>query len=190
MKKILFFCVLIFIGLCGWLICDSLNHHRATGNAPFMLLQQTNALPENGTLAPSSSVAPSAVSVERPVTFQAVGGASQSVVLGSKDEETGVKFEVELTARGAAVSRATFSEHYNRDRKNPQKLIFLSPVRSGKDNIFSFANRMFVLADQKQGLDLGRLNWKCLGKEIDRMTGAESVQYQATIVDDTGGDAF
>ncbi len=161
MKKILTLGVLLFIGLCGWLFYDTLDHSDATGNTPCILLQQTNALPENAATAPSTEP-PLTVSVEQSTTYQ---------------------------AKGAAIRQAAFSEHYDRDRKNPQKLVFLSPVEMGKSDLFSFANGMFVLADQKQGLDLGLLNWECQGKQTGE-NGEESVEYQATIIDGAGQPAI
>ena len=106
------------------------------------------------------------------VEFEAVGGPAESVILGAaepseENADTGFKFQLELTSKGAAIGKATFSngpdEHggptgfNDRDYKTPQPLVILAPLSGG---ILSMANKEFVLVDQKRQLRLDGLSWK------------------------------
>jgi len=120
------------------------------------------------------------------VEYAAIGGPVRSEVIGSVDPNSGFKFRLELDSQGAAIRQATFSEYNNRDRKNPQPLIFLSPVHfaSGLD-IMSMANRELVFVEQQRQLSLDRLSWKSLGSE-KAQNGSQSASFEATITDSAG----
>ncbi len=120
------------------------------------------------------------------VRFDADGAAARRVKLGSTNPESGFKFEVELTSRGAAVSKAIFSEFDDRDYKNPQPLVILSPVRlAGGGEIFSMANAGFVFERHKLKLALNKLHWKSYGVGRD-YDGSQTARFEAVIKDADG----
>jgi len=110
---------------------------------------------------------------------------AESKTLGSVFKDTGYKFEVELTSKGAGVSRVVLSEYDNRDYKDPQPLVLLSGVEAGADRtIFSLANGNFELVEKKQRFPLDKLNWR-LVEEFD----PEKAVFEAVLKDAEGTDA-
>ena len=111
-----------------------------------------------------------------------ISAADESATIGSIYPDTGFKFELELTSRGAAIAGATLSGFDDRDPDNPQPLVILSPV-IGDKNIYSLANGIFKLVDQKQQLPLDRLNWRIIERgRLDKVT------FEAIIKDAGGKD--
>ena len=159
MKKILTLIVILFIGLCAWLIAQATYAIPAGAQGPYLLLQQTTpGLPPVSQPAESSSPASALASAPEIQRLGAQGGPAETVILGDTDKASGFKFALDLTSRGAAIRTATFSEHTNRDPKNPQPLVFLSPVSlDSSREILSLANQGFILADQRQKLALNKL---------------------------------
>ncbi len=84
------------------------------------------------------------------VTFGADNAPIETVTLGSVDPESGFEFELELTSKGAAITRATFSGFDDRDHKDPQPLQILSPIKfyDGSE-ILSMANRQFPFTERQ-----------------------------------------
>jgi YidC/Oxa1 family membrane protein insertase len=112
----------------------------------------------------------------------AVGGDAGNIALGSLDPNTGFKFLLELTTRGAAINTVTLSEFSNRDISNPQPLVLLSPAtKPDGTEAFSMANEAFVLADSQLQLRLDKLDWKAL--DVIKDNGRETVAFEATIKD-------
>jgi len=89
---------------------------------------------------------------------------------------------LELSSKGAAIEKATFSEFDDRDYKNPQPLVILSPV-SG--SALSMANKEFVFVDRKLQLPLDRLHWKTFDVEKD-YDGSQTASFEAVIKDGAG----
>lgn len=117
------------------------------------------------------------------VDFTAVGGPAKTVSIGSLDPNTGFKFLLELTSKGAAIKRATLSEFDDRNPENPQPLVLLSPVtRPDGSQSFSMANEAFVLGNYQLQLRLDKLNWDILDvtKESD---GSQLATFEAIIKD-------
>jgi YidC/Oxa1 family membrane protein insertase len=112
----------------------------------------------------------------------AVGGAAGDITMGSLDPNTGFKFLLELTTRGAAINKATLSEFSNRDISNPQPLVLLSPAtKPDGTEAFSMANEAFVLAESQLQLRLDKLEWKAL--DVIKNEGRETATFEATIKD-------
>ena len=192
--------ILALVGFC--LFCGALVYESgvleatpaAAGSSSngrgCILLQQTTDVEE----APSAE-APAVASAPQvqPATtgyFGAIGGDDQTPSVGSTDPASGFKFQVEFDSRGAAIRTATFSGYRDRDHKDPQPLVFLSPVGAGAGReVLAMANRAFVLVDQGQKLDLSRLNWKTLGPETSE-DGGRTVSFEARIVDDSNADVL
>ncbi|MHC4575176.1 MAG: hypothetical protein ACYS76_13770, partial [Planctomycetota bacterium] len=127
-------------------------------------------------------------------SVRAVGGPPETVVLGAKDPcnedpEVGFRFQFELSSRGAAIRKATFSNGNDkgfddRDPKNPQPLVLLSPVDG---DIASMAIKEFVLVGQKRQLRLDRLCWRSKGVERG-FDGSQTARFEATIEDTSAGE--
>jgi len=69
---------------------------------------------------------PSMQPAPQPV-FSAAGGSPKTITLGSLDANTGFKFQVDFTSRGAGISDAKFSEFDNLDKKIPSRLRYYRP---------------------------------------------------------------
>jgi YidC/Oxa1 family membrane protein insertase len=117
-----------------------------------------------------------------------VGGSEKTVTLGSLDPNTGFKFLLELTSQGAAISKATLSEFDDRDYKNPQPLVLLSPAtRPDGTTALSMANQTLVLTDVQLQLPLDKLYWNASDVTSDQ-GGFETAKFEATIKDKTTGN--
>ena len=119
-------------------------------------------------------------------SFGATGGLAQQVMLGSTDEATGFKFQIQLDSKGAGLRQATLSESKYRDlsAKGRPPLLLLGPAGTGGLAVLSLANRQLILADQRpeQQLDLDGLDWKTSGAE-PQQDGSQTAQFEAIIVD-------
>jgi len=192
MKKALILVVLGFVGLCGWMIFDSLHQSSAVGNAkPFTLLQQTTTTSIAG---PAEQAAPAPVPVLEagPAVsrLNAIGGQAQSVLLGSTDDQSGFKFQLELTSTGAAIKTASFSKYTNRARKDPQPQIFLQPVSIGNERqVLSLASQALLLYNFDQKLSLDQLAWK-LTEVSAKPDSVQTAQFEAAIVTDANQPAL
>jgi YidC/Oxa1 family membrane protein insertase len=117
------------------------------------------------------------------VSFDAMGGPLTTVSLGSTDPRSGFKFEVELTSRGAAINKATFSEFDDLDYKNPKPLMILSPAKlPDGSEILSMANKELVFVQQQLQLSLDKLSWKT-GVVEKSADGSQRVCFEAVIKD-------
>lgn len=147
-----------------------------------VLLQQTT---EVDTPVPSQTPAASQPQLQTAPSevFSAVGGPSERLTVGSVDPRSGFKFRLELDSKGAAIRRATFSEFQDRDHKDPQPLVFLTPVELSRGReMLSMANKNLVLVDQRRQLNLDALSWRTLGTRA-AADGGRIVSFEATITD-------
>jgi len=189
MKTISILIIASFLTLCGWLIVDSgLFENGPICNKACILLQHTAN--EDNTIEPN---APEPTEVPSPAgmasDFRADGGPEQTFILGAQDPctedpEIGFKFQLELSSKGAAIRKATFSNGNgrgfdDRDPKNPKPLEILSPV--GTD-IMSMANREFVLLNQSRQFNLNQLSWETMPVQRN-YDGSRTASFKAAIVD-------
>ncbi len=183
MKKVLILVGVGFVGICGWMILGSLNQMSAqeSGRQPLTLLQQTTTTPSvEGSVtqpvpAPAMEPAPSIT------RLNAKGGKTQSVLLGSSDEGSVFKYQLDLTSTGAAIKTATFSEWDNRARKDPQQLLLLKPAPVSQDqNVLSLASRALLLYNYDQKLSLDQLDWE-LTQSSTEPNSPQTAQFEATI---------
>ncbi|MHC4424984.1 MAG: YidC/Oxa1 family insertase periplasmic-domain containing protein [Planctomycetota bacterium] len=182
--------VIAFVLLCGWLVVESglFNGSSQVGQS-CILLKQVTAGEEQETI---STPAPEKEQPEV-VDFAdlgATGGIEKSVTLGSTDRKSGYKYELELSSKAAAIRKATFSEFDDRDHKNAQPLVILSPVpQADGSEILSMANQGFqndALVQQKREVPLQDLDWKSFGVE-KAGDGSQTARFEATIIlKDTG----
>jgi len=119
--------------------------------------------------------------------FTAADGPARDITVGSLDVNTGFMFQIELVSRGAAISKVTLSEFPDRNYKNPQPLVLLSPVTKGDGGqILSMANTEFVFTDSQVQLALDKLNWQCFDVEI--ADGSQTARFEAVIKDKSTGE--
>jgi len=181
--------------LCGWLIVDSgllrasasvavadaaLAESRS-GTRGCILLQQTaevqNPPDVNSTPEPPKPQLQSAGGEN----YGAVGGPDVNVPIGSVAPASGFKYQLVLDSQGAAIRTATFSEFDDRDPKDPQPLVFLSPVKLNGREVLPLANAELTLPDQGRRLNLSRLSWKAL--DVQELQDSAAAAFEATIVD-------
>ena len=178
--------VVSFIVLCGRGISGAgqfSNRYAARDGG--IMLQQTAVVEKSGDVrVPTEEKA----GLEAVTAFRAYGapGESKSIMLGSTDPKSGFKFQLELTSKGAAIAKATFSEFNDRDYRKHQPLTILSPAGRGSE-IVSMANTGFVFVEQQLQLLLDKLSWK----SFDVETAADSSQaarFEAVIKEQKSGE--
>ena len=186
-----------FVILCGWLVVESgLFEGPSQSERGCILLQQVT--PEEEAAVPDPA-APKNRQLElaASLSFGADGAPARTVILGAadpntEDPETGFKFQLELSSKGASIRKATFSNGNNngfddRDPKVPQPLAIISPIRQadGTEGL-AMANREFVLIEHKLELWLHDLHWKSFDVETSD-DGSETARFEAIIkVEGTG----
>jgi len=185
-KTILFSVVVAFVAFCGVLVLRSAVSARGLlWGGKCILLQQ----PAGGEQEPGQTVEANEPRAELtvPASFTALGGEPQAVRLGSLDPNSGFEFEVELTTRGAAIRKATFSRFDDRNYKNPQPLEILSPVElAGGGELLSLANEQFVFVPERLQLPLQELHWRSLGSHTEP-DGSQIAAFEAVLKDDASG---
>ncbi|MBN1392178.1 MAG: YidC/Oxa1 family insertase periplasmic-domain containing protein [Sedimentisphaerales bacterium] len=158
------------------------NHHLLFVIYYFLFVSGSVVIAVEETAAPELPVLKAADTVQ----LEAVGGTAATVTLGSTDPRSGFKFKLELTGKGAAVSKAVFSEFNDRDYKNPQPLVILSPVKlPDGGEVLSIANKELVFIQQQQQLSLDKLNWQSFGVQ-SLQDGSQTARFEATIKEDNG----
>ncbi|MFA5239672.1 MAG: YidC/Oxa1 family insertase periplasmic-domain containing protein [Phycisphaerae bacterium] len=131
---------------------------------------------------------PQLIGADDKVFFGADSAPAAGVTLGSTDPNSGFKFELELTSKGASVAKATFSEFDNRDPdpEKREKLVFLSPVKQPYSEVLSMANKEFIFVQHQQQLPLDRLNWQSF--DVDTLPdGSQTARFETTIKNDGNG---
>jgi len=180
----LIFIVVSFVVFCGFLIAETgLFEAAQPAGRPCILLQQTT-VGENIDAAGVDVPNKENTQLEA-VDFPAFGAdhaPAESITLGSVNPDSGFKFQLELSSKGAAIEKATFSEFDDRYYKDPQPLVILTPV-SG--SALSMANKGFVFVDRKLQLPLDKLHWKTFGVEKD-YDSSQTVSFEAIIKDKAG----
>ena len=186
MKAILALIVVGFCFFCGILVfeCGLFDSSYTVGKS-CILLQQTT-VDEKPAAATASAGERAQLKVADFINFGADNAAARSVTLGSIDPRSGFKFQLELSSKGAAIKKATFSEFDDRDYKDPQPLVILSAVRRADGSeILAMANADFVFVQHGLKLALDRLHWKSYGVEKD-YDGSQTARFEAVIKDAAG----
>ena len=189
MKSVLILIAAGFVVLCGWLIIET----GLFQNRCILLAQTTSSEPPSGAdTQPRGSTAYSAEAdasaakagqLQAPdePTLSADHAEPKTITLGSVDPNSGFKFQLELTTKGAAITKATLSEFNNRDYKNPQPLVILSPINlpDGRQ-ILSMANNQLVFPQQQLQLPLDKLHWQLLeAKKAE--DGSQAARFEAVV---------
>ncbi len=185
-KTVLAAVVTAFCLFCGILVIKSgIFEARSGDSKPCILLQSTTggarARPEK-----AEEQKPQLQSAE-PAEFTAANAPAKKLRLGSTDPNSGFKFLLELTSKGAAIEQARLSEFDNLDPQNPQPLVLLSAVRlAGNRQLSSMANTTLVLPEYAVQLPLDKLDWKSFPVQTAD-DGSESVRFEALIKDKADG---
>jgi YidC/Oxa1 family membrane protein insertase len=187
--RILLTSILIgFVAFCGWLVVESgLFTSSSQTRQPCVLLQQT-AVEQKSDADGSSWPEGQKFQAVQPSDFNAEGGPVKTILMGSIDPKSKFEFQLKLSSKGAAIKQATFSKFDNRDRKNPQPLVFLSSVRRNGRELLSLSNNEFVLIDQQRQFSLDGLSWKSFDKKIES-DGSEKAIFE-TVITDPNGEQF
>ena len=195
-----------FCLFCGWLVVKSGLFDDSSQTRPGVILLQNVAVNEE-TEMPNVTVSDNEPSeAVDSVTFGADNAPAKTVILGATDPntenaDTGFKFHLELSSKGAAIRRAIFSNgpdsrgrasgFDDRDYKNPQPLVIISPIpeRDGSE-VLAMANTNFVFVQQELQLPLNKLDWKSFDAETAD-DGSQSARFEAIIKrEDTGRPAL
>ena len=187
MKNILTLIIIGFVCFCGWLVAQSglFENSQTRGQTYCILLQQRASESKSGT-AKTPAEENERLEAANFTTFGADNAPVRSVTLGSIDPKSGFKFQLELNSKGAAVIKATFSEYNDRDYKDPQPLVILSPVKlADGGEILSMANKGFVFVQQQLQLPLHKLHWKNFGVEKG-YDGSQTARFEAVIKTSAG----
>ena len=188
--------VIGFVVLCGWMVLDSGFFECQGVNC--ILLQSTTGN-ENGGAANAPLEEPPRIAADNSVTFGADSAPASIVILGATDPNTenantGFKYRLELSSKGAAIRKVTFSNgpdmqgkatgFDDRDYKDPKPLEILSPIyQADGSEILSMANAGFqndALVQQKLALPLQKLHWKSFGVE-KAGGGSQIARFEAII---------
>jgi len=172
-KTTIFLLLTAYFALCAALVWQT-GIFQAGGNGKCTLLQGNNQ-PEVNPQTTDNPTQPQLKRDTQPI-FSADHSNIETVILGSQRKQTGYKFKLELTSKGAAVKSATLSEYNDRDYENPQPLKILSTIG---ENFTPLANKQLVFVNSGQKLALSQLYWECKGKTTD--ANSQSVVFQATI---------
>ncbi len=164
MKAILAVLVIGFVFFCGVLVVESGFFEKSSQVEPGCILLQNVA--DNTTSEPDTQQMQAAETTANDANH----APTQAMTIGSVDPKSGYKFQLELTPKGAAIRKATFSEFDDRDRKDPKPLVFISPlpVKNGNE-ICVMANTGFqtdAIAEQNSELRLDKYVWKSLDKTM------------------------
>jgi len=180
-----------FCLFCGWLVVESGLFECSLPNSGPCILLQSSTGDKNSSDANVPAEEPSQIGADDSVTFSAVGAPAKNVTLGSVDPNSGFNFQLELSSKGAAIRKATFSGFDDRDYKNPQPLVILSPVRlPNDDEILSMSLTNFGLfLEPKSTLlrpfHLEQLSWQSFDV-VKAEDGSQTARFEATIkVQDT-----
>ena len=188
MKVSLALIVTGFVVFCGWLVVESGYFAGSLQVEPgCILLQQVAGNEKSGTEDDSEPNTPQMKAAETTV-FGADHAPAKTVTLGSVDSKSGFKFQLELNSKGAAIGKATFSEFDNRDRKDPQPLVVISPMRERSNSeVLAMANTAFVFVGQQVELPLDKLHWKSFEPETED-DDSQTARFEATIKNEGTGE--
>jgi YidC/Oxa1 family membrane protein insertase len=143
------------------------------------IIQSASANDANAAAMPQMQAAPVTV-------FTAVGGAAKTITLGSLDPNTGFKFLLELTSKGAGIAKATLSEFDNLNLKDTKLLLISPATRADGSQAITMANGALVLTETKLELPLDKLDWNALKVKTD--DGGQMAVFEAIIKDKATGE--
>ena len=190
MKTTLTLILVGFVVFCGALVVESGLFETGRQTTKSCILLQRTAVNEESGTADAPVLGNEQLEAADFAGFGAEHAPARSVILGAadpkiEDYETGFKFQLELSSKGAAVRKATFSNGLHngrrsgfddRDYKDPQPLAILSPV----GDVLSMANTDFVFVQQQLKLRLSGLHWKSFDV-VTASDGSQTARFEAVI---------
>jgi len=185
MRTALALVVVVYVLFCGWLVVETgvFEGSLRGGKGPILLQQTSGSEPAAVVNAPEPNG--TQVKASKRIEFGANHAPARIVTLGSADPASGYKYALELDSRGAAIRTATFSEFDDRDHKDPQPLVIISPIRDRGGEILAMANRSIVFVDQGvQFRVLDKLHWKIVENE----TTVDAARFEATLKNEDTGE--
>jgi len=173
--------VIAFILFCGWLVVESGLFDDTSQSIRGCILLQ-NVTVDEETETPNEPVPEGEqTQASDSIKFTADNALARTITLGSVDPESGYKYQLELSSKGAAIAKGTFSKFNNRDHKDPQPLVIISPMQERDGSEFlSMANANFVFVEQGLQLPLDRLLWKSFDAETAQ-DGSQTALFEAII---------
>jgi YidC/Oxa1 family membrane protein insertase len=195
-KRILTWIVVGFAVLCVVMIFESgfFDNPEQNQQGPILLQSTTETAEVQPEVTESVDPVtpppgPQLGAAENTISFGADNAQSKTVTLGSENRDSGFKYKLVLTSKGAAVESVTFSEFDNRSYENPQPLEFLSPVMNQNGTeVFSMENTSFIFDEYKQRLPLGRLYWNSTGAETAD-DGSQTTSFEAIIKNQSNNES-
>jgi len=201
MRTVLILSVAAFCLFCGLLVIDSgIFGCLSPAGQGCILLAKTAGGADAGKSDANAAPArePAKLDAVEAVRFGADSAPAATVILGADDPNTvdpdrGFKYRLELSSRGAAIRKATFSSGNNngfndRDPDNPQPLVVFSEAkdRDGSETL-SIANGRFVFPGHGVQLRLNKLQWKSFGAEPGK-EGTQTARFEAIIKNEDTGE--
>jgi YidC/Oxa1 family membrane protein insertase len=188
MKATLALIVVGFVVFCGWLVVESGFFEQSSEVQPGCILLQNI----EDSASPATQDAPAADAQQMTAAKTASLGAehapAKTMTLGSVDPNSGYKFRIELTSKGAAIRTVTFSKWDNRNPKNPQPLEFVSPMTApGGSEVLVMANTALVFVEEQLQLPLDKLEWQSSEPQT-KEDGSQTARFEATINNKTTGE--
>ena len=191
MKTIFASLVIGFVFFCGVLVVESGFFEKSPQVESGCIRLQNVADKEEPKPEETRAANTQQMKAADTTAFGADHAPAKIIILGAKDPNTedpdvGFKFQLELTSQAAAIRKATFSNGKNhgfddRNRKDPQPLVFISPVQGiDGSEILTMANTSFVFVEQQLQLPLNKLHWKSFEPETDE-DGSQTARFEAII---------
>jgi len=167
-----------FAGFCGVLVFQSGVFDETVNDGGRVISLVSEEVIEAATENPPAQI------VEIPFSkYTAIHAAEGNVTIGSDDPDSGFKFKLELTNKGAAIANATLSEFDDRNPDDPQNLVLLSPVDDNGKDVYSLANNSFNVVGES-GVTISKLQWK-MGEVVNEADGGQSIEFTTTIIKKT-----
>jgi len=181
-----------FCLFCGWIVIESGLFDDSLQKGGGIILLQNAAGNQNAEISEAPEPDRQQLTAADPsITFGADNATPRTITLGSMNPQSGYKYQLQLSSKGASIREAAFSEFKDRDYKNPQPLVIISPVlqRDGSE-VLTMANTNFVFVQQQLQLPLNRLDWKSFDVETTD-DGSQVARFEAIIKrEDTGQPAL
>ncbi|HUT45303.1 MAG TPA: YidC/Oxa1 family insertase periplasmic-domain containing protein [Sedimentisphaerales bacterium] len=181
-----------FCLFCGLLVVESGLFDDSSQTGRGIILLQNVAVNEKTEIPNVTESNSEQLEAVDSITFTADNAPARAITLGSVDPKSGYKYQLELSSQGAAIRKAAFSEFDDRDYKNPQPLVIISPIqeRDGSE-ILAMANTNLVFVKQELQLPLNRLDWKSFDAETADDGSSQTARFETIIKrEDTGEPAL
>jgi YidC/Oxa1 family membrane protein insertase len=179
--------VTAFVVFCGWLVLQSGLFEDSSQAGRGCILLQNVTPDEKSQVRQTPASEPARLQPTQTVNFGADNAPARTLALGSVDPKSGFRYRLELTSKGAAIRTATFSKYDDRNYKNPQPLVFLSPIPQPGGDVLSMASTQLIFVEQKLQLPMNRLQWKSFGVKTPD-ANSQTARFEAVIKNKATGE--